>query len=502
MGEPVILRVGLHRSLAAADAEIKYALGTLLVVAGFAYHFVWAEASADVDIYYGPFSDPPPRAFISIRAGGLPFSGASGLEPTRLGESEGVPWLDFGEPEPGVRTLPDGRLTFASDIVFAAYWLLTGAREISYARTRWDDLRLAGSAFLALGLAHRPLVSIWGAQLARRFERRGLSPLPSPWAPARSATTFVFTHDVDYPQMIRWIECLRLLRARGPRALSSIAGVVRGTNHFWKFGEWMDFERRLHARSAFYFMARRGSLRQYALGVPDAFYDIHHREFREVFRQLTDEGFEIGLHASFNAYQSVEHFRREKSALEEVAGVTVEGNRHHYWRLDPDAPHETLRRQAAAGLRYDSSLAFEFYPGFRRGICHPFRLFHPGQRRPVDVVELPPAWMDNHFDGRLAENRIADTEAYARSLLDVARATGGVVVVDYHVRGMNADFFPRWGSWLTTFVARHFDGTIAFAKPGDVARQFREYERRLQELSLDDARAGAEQAVALIPRRL
>jgi FemAB-related protein (PEP-CTERM system-associated) len=481
----------LHGSLQPWSAEITYAVRALLRIAGLPYEFVWVEGTdslPDLDIYYGPPSEFP-EALVSIAACGKDFMAAGLACPQALREREGLAFLDFGEREWGEHAEVGRRLRFSSDIVFACYWLLTGAQEWQYRRDRWDNMDLAGSFVLSHALLSRPLLSIYGAYLRSFFERLGYAPLEFPWTGHGRNAAFVFSHDVDYPEIIRWLECFRLLARRGIKALPSAYRVLRGTNHFWKFSDWVEFEKDLYTRPGFYFMPRKGSLLEYAAGTPDAFYDIRRLRFRELFHFLRDEGCEIGLHASYHAYQSCEELEREKSALEEAAQVSVEGIRHHYWHLDPTAPHETLYRQEQAGFRYDSSLAFEFFPGFRRGICHPFRVFHPGLRRELGVLELPPAWMDDHFDRRLAQNRIRDADAHALALLRAAQDTGGVVIVDYHARGMNADFYPRYGPWIRNFVQRNLDSSVAFRSPRELARQYSEYEARLEAASADLAGA-------------
>jgi hypothetical protein len=177
-----------------------------------------------------------------------------------------------------------------------------------------------------------------------------------------------------------------------------------------------------------------------------------------------------------------------------VAGVTGIGNRHHYWHLDPADPNETLRRHELAGLRYDSSLGLEFYPGFRRGICHPFRAFHPGERRELDIVQLPPAWMDDHFGRRRARNGITDPAAAARTLLDAARQTHGVVVVDYHSRGANAAIYPEYGPWFMKFMRDTPLGDVEFSTAGAIAEAWRRHAAAIDASSserLSDAPAPA-----------
>lgn len=477
------IRVAIDPFLSAEAPEVKYVFRTLLRLAGLPYEFRWFTESLSgepIDIYYGR-----PRQHINakvrIDACERTFQGVDQVEPQCMREYDALPFLEIGQPatEP-MRRSADG-VEFFNDIIYGSYWLLVGGREPHYPRDRWDNLDLSGSVFICHALQTTPLVSIYGAFLRQLFAGWGRAPLAF-----SAAGAFAFTHDVDYPQMIRWIECLRLAARRGWKALPSIAGVLRGTNHFWTFTEWVDWQKQLGTRPAFYFMARQGSLLQYALGTPDDFYDIRTQEFRDLFRYLKDEGCEIGLHASYNAWRSADILRREKELIEETAGTRVEGNRHHYWHLDPRAPHETLALHENAGLVYDSSLGLEYYPGFRRGICHPFRPYHPGLRREIDVVQLPPAWMDDHFDRRLQQNGISDPASYARSLVSKANETGGIVVVDYHSRGMNSDFYPRYGPWIRKFVETNA-GDMMVLTAGQIAREYKAYERILESYSRDTA---------------
>jgi hypothetical protein len=481
--QTVPITVGIDPLLADFSPEIKYVFRTLLRLAGFPYRFSWANEASPVDIYYGyPRDDREIRMFIP--ANGRDFGSAHEMEPYGLLEVDGLacPVFDSGK---SAHRPARAEMSIPADIIFASYWLLTGGRETSFPRSRMDDLDLEGSFPYSARLLDRPLVSIYSAVLRAYFQPRGRKPLDFPWSNTGKKAALVFTHDVDYPEIIRWIEVLRLLKQRGRSGLRSAAGVLKGCNHFWKFREWVAFETGLDARPTFFFMARRGSLIQYALGTPDAFYDIRRPKFRDLFRELNAEGCEIGLHASFNAYRDPDLIKIERIALEEAAAAPVLGNRHHYWHLDPDSPHDTLRFSEQAGLRYDSSLAFEYYPGFRRSVCHPFRPFHPKERRELDLVELPPTWMDNHFDGRLARNRIADPVSYASGLLNTVKDLNGVLILNYHVRGMNGDFYPRWGPWLENFLADHLDSTVTFATASEITSAYLKYELELEARSVD-----------------
>ena len=478
------VRVAVDRAAAGSAPELAYVVRTLLTTAGYPWLIEWADSSTGpVDIAYGRHAWD--RASIRIPAVPWTFQSAPYFEPTGSTTHHGVPLLSFREEV--ATPVADGAptaLAFPVDLFFHCYWWLTGAREPTYQRDRRDNLFLGSSVVRRDGLLARPCVSLAAALLRRHFMSAGRPAREPGWTSGGAEAAFSFTHDVDYPEIIKWIEAPRAL-LKGAHGVRVATDILRGKSHYWTFREWIDFEREFGTRPTFYFMARRGSLLQYLMGTPDDFYDIGSPRFAALFGELRDAGCEIGLHASYHAHRSAGQLRNERMRVESLARVTGIGNRHHYWHLDPADPNETLRRHEEAGLVYDSSLEFECYPGFRRGICHPFRVYHAGLRRELRVPQLPPAWMDDHFDRRLAENRITDPDSMARTLLDGVCATGGVAVVDYHSRGMNSDVYPRYGEWLRKFAVSNLDRRTKCLTAGEVVAMWLEHEQHLSGASND-----------------
>ena len=479
------IRVAVDRAAANSSPEVSYVIRTLLTAAGYPWIIEWADTSREpVDIAYG--RQAWDRAAIRIPAVEWPYRSAPDFEPSGAFMHAGIPLLRFDRERPAPVAGDSAQpLAFPVDLLFNAYWWLTGAREPFYERDRRDNLFLGSSVVRRDGLLARPCVSLAAAFLRRRFTNAGRPAREPGWRSAGAEAAFSFTHDVDYPEIIRGIEAARMLSNRGFRGTRTAIDILTGKSHYWTFREWIHFEREFGTQPTFYFMARRGSLLQYLAGTPDDFYDIGSSRFAALFNELRDAGCEIGLHASYHAHRSAEQLRQERERVESLAGVTGIGNRHHYWHLDPANPNETLRRHEEAGFTYDSSLEFEYYPGFRRGICHPFRVYHAGLRRELRVPQLPPTWMDDHFDRRLAENRIADPDSAARDLLDAVRATGGVAVVDYHARGMNKTVYPRYGAWLQAFTAANLDRRTKCLTPTELLTMWLDHEKRLTEESAD-----------------
>jgi hypothetical protein len=489
---PTRLRVAIDARLAASAPEIGWILASLLDVAGYARELHWhrpgvvAAGGEALDLYYGlePAAVP---ARIRIAATGQAFPEAAATAPSSFARDGTTPIPGFPVAEAQAPTRDGGTLHYPSDVVLGAYGWLAGAWEGGWPRDRFDNLDPTGTPIDAAGLLGTPALSQLASDWRRHLEAAGRQASPVRWTAGGGRSALALSHDVDYPEAIRAIELLR----HGRRGGAAVRALLGRENPFWRFSDWADLSEELGGASTFYFMARQGSLLRYALGDPDGFYDVRTPRYRRLLASLRERGCEIGLHASFRSSLEPARFAAEKARIEEASGGAIEGNRQHYWRLDPEAPHATLRQLEEAGFRYDSSLGLEMRPGVRRGLCHPFRPFDPERRRPLDLIELPPTWMDDHYDGRRDPARVPDAVAHARGLLEAVDASGGVALLDYHVRGMHPLFFPRYGPWLREVLAEHRPAGMHGARAADLARVWRAHADLLQGASsAEEAPAG------------
>jgi hypothetical protein len=108
--------------------------------------------------------------------------------------------------------------------------------------------------------------------------------------------------------------------------------------------------------------------------------------------------------------------------------------------------------------------------------------------------------MDDHFDRRRSVNHISDADGAAKQLLDTARSLGGSCVVDYHARGMNADFFPRYGPWLARFTERELPGAATTLTAAEIAQAYLERSRLLAAVSRDETLGDPIQLQPVSPR--
>ena len=245
--------------------------------------------------------------------------------------------------------------------------------------------------------------------------------------------------------MFKAIEVLRYIaKHRIKCSFKTILDIISGKENFWKFADWIEIEKKYGLCSAFYFSGFQGSLLRYLFTAPDPFYDISAPCFREIMSKIKENDFEIGMHASYLSYKSIDKFKAEKNKVEEASGSDVYGNRHHYWHINHDSPHETAQIHTESSLIYDSSMGFETHSGFRRGICSPYRLYDPQKQCAAGVLQIPPVLMDSQLFHYEEMNSFSDYREHIDSLIFSVRKFNGVFTVDFHVRVLNNLFFKDW----------------------------------------------------------
>ena len=198
------------------------------------------------------------------------------------------------------------------------------------------------------------------------------------------------------------------------------------------------------------------------------------RSVGEIVRELSDEGFDIGLHGSYHSAFSAEVLAAERAVLERATGSPVTSTRQHYLHWDA---RFTPRAQNTAGLRTDSTLGFNRNVGFRAGTSLPFRLFDLPGGASTDVLEVPLIVQEGPL---LAENALELDRKQAievlRLLLDRVAEVGGVATLLFHPHSLvNPDHlaFYRW----SIEYGRSKDAW--FASLRDIGNWWREREARL-----------------------
>jgi len=285
----------------------------------------------------------------------------------------------------------------------------------------------------------------------------GCQPGPTMVPPGKRCV-LVLSHDVDAPigpgNLLHASRAFgRFMReqpSRWPLHLKRYLGqqmsyARRPFESFWIFDKVMCSEERLGIRSTFLFASASGPGSRYAHPELDVRYSVAGGDFRRLFREMVDRGFEIGLHTSYNARDSWERIRDERLRLSECAGKPVLVNRHHYWHMTRPF-WKTLEDHERAGIAVDSSTGFNDAAGYRLGIAYPFRPWIPGAESPVKPLQVPTVLMDHVFF-RKEGVPLAQKLERVQAQIDTLKRYGGVASINWHDRTSHpgGKIFGTWG---------------------------------------------------------
>ena len=270
------------------------------------------------------------------------------------------------------------------------------------------------------GFLDRPIVDEWGLAFAEAIQFL----LPS-WHPKESTLRVKVGHDVDelgHPFKARTV-LAHTLRRRDPGAtLRDLKALYSGglTTYQLLLWEVVALAKSRGFESAVYWKCC-GS------GANDTGYNPRQPQIQNMISAFRDSGVELGIHPSYQSFDSHIAFQKEVSALKEILQHDLVGGRQDFLRWKP----ETWVAWEAEGIAYDASVGFADHIGFRAGTCHPYRPWLLAQGREARLLEIPLIAMDSTL---LSYMQVSEDEALKKTRQCIAhcRAVGGVFTLLWH----------------------------------------------------------------------
>ena len=307
-----------------------------------------------------------------------------------------------------------------------------------------------------LGLLYRPIVD----------EERLAAGQKRPDWPSGKKFAACLTHDVDFVSARSVRQHVRSLfrdaRVAGGRAkidmLRALAQnmfqVARASfwsreDPFHRFERWLEVESNVGAHSTFFFLPEFVGKPHYTDGAyrysDIVRFDGQRCNVAEMIREIDQRGWEVGLHASWYAFDDSDELERQKEQLEETVGHEITSIRQHFLHYDI---RTTPRAQATAGFKYDSSLGFNANVGFRFGTAHPWYLHDLESESELSLLEIPLIIQDIGLLGPTKGLRLDEEMAfrYVRQLAEVTERVGGVLTLLWHPNAITSP--ADWNVYL------------------------------------------------------
>lgn len=257
--------------------------------------------------------------------------------------------------------------------------------------------------------------------------------------PGKKAFAVCLTHDVD-----RVRRTYQYITKSGQGKLRRAQGRLGFGNPYWCFPKIMALEDKFKVRSTFFFLQeskRMNPLKPKEWVLSGGKYKFSDKKVSEIIRVLDRNGWEIGLHGSYESGRNENLLREEKEQLEHVLGDAVIGIRQHYLRLEiPD----TWKSQQRVGFLYDASFGFTDRIGFRDNRHLPFY--------PIEgsFLEIPLTLMDGALFGDCDEEDAVWGKCL--NLIETAERRGGLLTVLWHQRVFDENDFPGWSGVYAAII--------------------------------------------------
>lgn len=254
--------------------------------------------------------------------------------------------------------------------------------------------------------------------------------------PEGKAFAVCLTHDVDdiYPPLshilLSSVHYLKNLDFQGSAAQLLWKFGKKEESPYFNFLKIMDLEASFEAKSSFYFITAETDPIRFRYDIEDI---GHH------LGEVSDRGWEVGLHGGYYSFNNPEEIKKEKKRLEAVLGKKVVGFRNHYLRFKTPDSWEML---ADAGFSYDSTFGLSNSIGFRNGMCHPFRPYNLTEDREIRVLEIPLVVMDVALFA--AAKSYEEAWEYTKRLIDITASLNGVITLLWHNFVFGCSFRKEW----------------------------------------------------------
>lgn len=222
-------------------------------------------------------------------------------------------------------------------------------------RRRRGSIHVQTKGCICSNSSSRMLRSGWLQYQPRPSYGRTLKP---DW-PGTAEFAICLTHDVDRVRKTKFHSLYYFFKQRRWHHISTL---LDREGSYWDFERIMQMESKYEVRSTFFFLNERDLFRDRPLAslmMPKEWllyysnYRTDDPAIRDTIRRLDRDGWEIGLHGSYESYASRDMLNEEKRMLETTLGTKIIGTRQHYLRLIAPLTWEIQR---AVGFRYDSSL--------------------------------------------------------------------------------------------------------------------------------------------------
>ncbi len=181
-------------------------------------------------------------------------------------------------------------------------------------------------------------------------------------------------------------------------------------------------------------------------GLNDKNIPVNNDRFQILIKSLADYA-HVGIHPSYASNKVPALLAREIAGLGQVVKAEITESRQHFLMLSFP---ETYRNLINLDITDDYTMGFAGQPGFRAGICSPFKWYDLDSETITDLTLHPFALMEGTLRDYL-KLEAGEAMATIEPLVDEVRAVGGTFISLWHNESFSEQ--KRWVGWVGVYRA-------------------------------------------------
>jgi len=328
------------------------------------------------------------------------------------------------------------------DIFSASFFMLTRWEEYVN-KNRDNHNRFSAYESLAYkeGFLDRPIVN----EIVEDLKSKLLE-LDSSLVFKKREFELVLTHDVDVPLLhydfIHHIKAsiLDIIRRKDIKLFIDRnieyfkVKFLSKQDAFDTFDYLMNTSEKYDTKSYFFFMAKGTS-------IYDNMYKSNNRVIQNIIKKIKTRGHYIGIHPTYNAYNDIEQFKKEKIELENNLNSNIKFGREHYLRFEVPTTWQIWEDNK---MKWDSTLSYADKEGFRCGVCYEYSTFNILTREKLNLKEKPLIVMDTSFISYQLDINPNEMESKIINLIGKVKKYNGEFVFLWHNSSFNTKEWEKY----------------------------------------------------------
>ena len=326
----------------------------------------------------------------------------------------------------------DSKLRLGLDLIGSSFFMLSRIEEYNCTELdQHDRMPAKASTAFKYGFLNRPIVNEYAEIVWNILKHIGYKGKRK-----KRRYSVLLTHDVDLTLKNRDTVGVtkrvikNFLRGNFTKGSVEFASLIKSkldlkNDPYNSFNYIMNQSEKYGLKSYFFFMSGGTS------SVYDNYYSISDEFTKDLINSIIIRNHKIGFHPSYNSYDDIKQFLKEKEKLEAQTGDSVNIGRQHYLRFHPG---KTWPIWEVSRMIWDSTLSYADYVGFRAGICHEFSVFDVNKRKKLNLKEKPLTLMEKTLLSSEYMNINDEDEMllYLKNLSDVVKKYNGEFVLLWH----------------------------------------------------------------------